>query len=71
MLEKAKFITIYLDDYVVMAYRELIDNIDEISEDILLTNLHRLLDEYPEGTLNEKNKGKYILKCDTFNNIKL
>lgn len=47
MLEKAKFITIYLDDYIVMAYRELIDNIDEKSEDILLTNLHRLLDEYP------------------------
>ncbi len=56
MLEKAKFITIYLDDYVVMAYKELVNNIDEQSEDILLTNLHRLLDEYPEGTLTGKIK---------------
>lgn len=71
MLEKAKFITIYLDDYVVMAYRELVNNIDEQSEDILLTNLHRLLDEYPEGTLNEKNQSNHILKYDTFDNIKL
>ena len=39
-----------------MAYRELVNNIDEQSEDILLTNLHRLLDEYPEGTLNGKIK---------------
>lgn len=53
MLDKERFILLYLDDYVTMAYRKLINKVSKKDEEMLLSNLHTLLDEYPEGVLNE------------------
>ena len=52
MLDKEKFILLYLDDYVVMAYRKLINKVSKKDEEILVSILHTLLDEYAEGDLN-------------------
>ena len=53
MLDKEKFILLYLDDYVVMAYRKLINKVSKKDEEILISILHTLLDEYEEGDLND------------------
>ena len=52
-MEKQEFITVYLDDYVRMAYRELIDKIDLESEMKLIYNLYSLMDMYTEGSLKK------------------
>lgn len=51
MTEKQKFILLYLDDYVRMAYRRLIKKIDEDKEFELIHNLYNLMDQYVEGEL--------------------
>ena len=51
MNDKFDFIALYLDDYVRMAYRELINKVDNENEDKLICNLKYLLDKYAEGEL--------------------
>lgn len=53
MNEKYVFIAFYLDDYVRMAYRELINKVDNKNEDKLICNLRYLLDKYTEGELSD------------------
>lgn len=53
MSEKQKFIILYLDDYVRMAYRQLTKKVDLDKERQLTTYIYYLLDEYPEGRLNK------------------
>lgn len=52
-MNKQDFIVLYLDDYVRMAYRELVNKIDINNEIKLIHNLQGLLDEYSEGELNK------------------
>lgn len=51
MQEKEKFIVNYLDDYVIMAYRELTNSVNNEMEGKLISNLNYLLDVYSEGRL--------------------
>ena len=51
MNDKFEFIALYLDDYVRMAYRELINKVDNENEDKLICNLKYLFDRYAEGEL--------------------
>ena len=51
MSTKEEFITIYLDDYVRMAYRRLINKVNSKDEIKLVNNLYSLMDEYAEGEL--------------------
>ena len=51
MSTKEEFITIYLDDYVRMAYRRLINKVNTKDEMKLVNNLYSLMDEYAEGEL--------------------
>ena len=51
MCTKEEFITIYLDDYVRMAYRRLINKVNTKDEMKLVNNLYSLMDEYAEGEL--------------------
>jgi len=53
MTDLNNFITLYLDDYVKMAYRKLIKKVDLKSENQLITNLYYLLDEYSKGELQD------------------
>lgn len=50
-MSKEEFIVNYLDDYVRMAYRELINKVDEDNEMKLIHNLYYLMDRYAEGEL--------------------
>lgn len=51
MNDKQRFIILYLDDYVRMAYRELTNKVNLKEEDKLISNLKYLLDKYAEGEL--------------------
>ena len=51
MCTKEEFINIYLDDYVRMAYRKLINKVNTKDEMKLVNNLYSLMDEYAEGEL--------------------
>lgn len=51
MIDKTTFITLYLDDYVRMAYRRLTNKVDINEEMKLIYNLANLLDVYVEGEL--------------------
>ena len=51
MNDKQRFIIIYLDDYVRMAYRELTNKVNLKEEDKLISNLKYLLDKYADGEL--------------------
>lgn len=51
MCTKEEFINIYLDDYVRMAYRRLINKVNTKDEMKLVNNLYSLMDEYAEGEL--------------------
>ena len=51
MFTKEEFITAYLDDYVRMAYRRLINRVNTKDEMKLVNNLYSLMDEYAEGEL--------------------
>ena len=53
MTELDKFITLYLDDYVKMSYRRLIQKVDLEKENQLIMNLYYLLDEYSNGELQD------------------
>ena len=52
-MDKYNFIVLYMDDYVRMAYRELINKVDINSEIKLINNLQSLLDTYAEGELSD------------------
>lgn len=60
MNEKEKFILLYLDDYVKMAYRRLRNIVDEEAESRLINNLYMLLDEYSDGELSKYINNKSI-----------
>ncbi len=51
MTAKQIFISVYLDDYVRMAYRQLTKKVDINSELILVNNMFNLIDKYAEGEL--------------------
>ena len=51
MSSKEMFISIYLEDYVRMAYRRLTKRVDVDAELILVNNLFNLMDKYTEGEL--------------------
>ena len=51
MTAKQIFISVYLDDYVRMAYRRLIKKVSINDEIKLVNNLYSLMDEYAEGEL--------------------
>lgn len=51
MTAKQIFISVYLDDYVRMAYRQLTKKVDIDSELILVNNMFNLMDKYAEGEL--------------------
>lgn len=51
MTAKQIFISVYLDDYVRMAYRQLTKKVDIDSELILVNNMFNLIDKYAEGEL--------------------
>ncbi len=53
MSEKEKFITMYLDDYVKMAYRRLIKKVNLKEERKLIYNIYNLMDMYCEGELSQ------------------
>lgn len=53
MTDKYEFIYLYLDDYVRMAYRELVNEINHEKEQQLISNLTSLLDRYVEGELQD------------------
>ncbi len=53
MIDKDKFIVLYLDDYVRMAYRRLKRKVNIKEEDILINNLFNLLDVFSEGELTD------------------
>lgn len=53
LTDKQKFIMLFMDDYVKMAYRQLTKKIDLKKEQQLAYNIYYLLDEYPEGTLSK------------------
>ena len=52
-MKASEFITKYMDYYVIMAYRKLINKIDLIQENKLISNLFRFLDEYPEEDIKQ------------------
>ena len=53
MNELDEFITLYLDDYVRMAYRKLTKSVDIDKERELTTYLYYLLDEFSFGELQD------------------
>ena len=53
MTGKQEFILLYLDEYVRMAYRELVDKVNIKEEEKLISNLYNLLDRYVEGELTD------------------
>ena len=52
-MSKQEFIVLYMDEYVRMAYRRLINKVDYENEMKLIYNLQDLLDTYSEGELND------------------
>ena len=52
-MKASEFIVKYMDYYVIMAYRKLINKIDLIQENKLISNLYRLLDEYSEEDIKQ------------------
>lgn len=52
-MRDSEFIARYMDYYVIMAYRRLIKKIDLIQENKLISDLYRLLDEYPEEDIKK------------------
>lgn len=51
MSSKETFVSIYLEDYVRMAYRRLTKKVDVDAELILVNNLFNLMDKFAEGEL--------------------
>ncbi|MBR1718247.1 MAG: hypothetical protein IJ715_03145 [Bacilli bacterium] len=52
-MDKNNFIVLYMDEYVRMAYRKIINKVDTKTELKLIHILHDLLDEYSEGELTD------------------
>ncbi len=53
MNDKEKFIILYLDDYVKMAYRRLTKKVNLNEEQKLVYYLYNLMDMYCEGELSQ------------------
>jgi len=53
MNEKEKFIAMYLDDYVKMAYRRLINKVNLNEEQKLVYYIYNLMDMYCDGELSQ------------------
>lgn len=51
----------YLYDYVIMAYRELINKIDEDMEEKLINNLYYLIDEFTNEEIHKYVNENYII----------
>lgn len=62
MNDKQRFILLYLDDYIKMAYRILIGKVDLKMEKQLITILYNLMDQYCEGELEEYIYDEKIVK---------